>query len=208
MIYDSFRKQVTIFGGSYYSTRYSETWDFSDTTWTKRSPANQPSGRNRPSIAYDPKRRVTVLFGGSVPGDSTFYNDTWEFDGNDWIRKSPYTPPSPRNGATMVYDQNRGKMVLFGGYRWEGRMVFFDETWEYDGAQWIEVFPLSKPAARETAAMGYDSARGKVVLFGGAPSRRHRVQRYLGMEWNKSEPNSDRLGTSSAVGARNGLRSG
>jgi hypothetical protein len=167
-VYDVARKVTVAIGGSFgFHTRFPETWEYDDTTWARKFPAQFPSGRDRPAVAYDPARRVSVVFGGSSPADDLFYNDTWEYDGINWIQKFPLNPPSPRNGATMAYDTRRGKMVLFGGYRWEGRYVFFDETWEYDGAQWKQLFPANRPAARETAAMVYDIGRGKVTLFGG-----------------------------------------
>jgi hypothetical protein len=169
-VYDTDRDVIVAIGGSDLSTSFAETWEYDGDNWAKRSLTQSPSGRNRPSIAYDPQRHVTVLFGGSTPGDSVFYNETWEYDGNNWAKRTPLTPPSPRNGAAMAYDPIRGVMLLFGGYRYQGNMVFFDETWEYNGAQWIQRFPSSRPDPRETAGMAYDSSRGVMVLFGGGRS--------------------------------------
>lgn len=168
-VYDSDRGVMVAIGGSRgFNTRFTETWEFDGTTWQQKFPPQSPPGRDRPAIAYDPIRHVTVLFGGSSPSDDTFYNDTWEYDGVNWIRKSPLNPPSPRNGSTMSYDKDRGSMVMFGGYRIQnGSMTFFDETWEYDGAQWSQRFPLNHPSTRETAGMIYDIGRGRTVLFGG-----------------------------------------
>lgn len=166
-VYDTARNVILATGGSYGSTRFDQTWEFNGTAWTQQFPVQSPGGRDRPAIAYDPIRRVTVLFGGSSPRDDTFYNETWEYDGRTWVRRFPLNPPSPRNGARMAYDPIRGKMLMFGGYRWEGRMVFFDETWEYDGARWSQRLPANHPDARETAGLAYDSSRGVMVLFGG-----------------------------------------
>jgi pimeloyl-ACP methyl ester carboxylesterase len=166
-IYDSGRNVIVATGGSYGNMRFAETWEYDGTTWTRKFPAQSPVGRDRPAIAYDPIRRVTVLFGGSTPGDGTFYNDTWEYDGNTWVQRFPLNPPSPRNGAKMAYDPIRGRMLLFGGYRFQGQMIFFDETWEYDGAQWVQRFPVNRPEPRETVGLAYDTSRGVMVLFGG-----------------------------------------
>jgi hypothetical protein len=42
------------------------------------------------------------------------------------------------------------------------------ETWSWDGSAWTR--QLDMPAARVDAAMAYDSARGRMVLFGGYQS--------------------------------------
>lgn len=166
-VYDSYRRVIVAIGGSQGSTEYAETWEYSGNTWTNKLTAHFPGARNRPAIAYDPDRRVSILFGGSTPGDTRFFNDTWEYDGIDWKQKQLQNPPSPRNGATMVYDPVRRKMLLFGGYRYQNGFVFFNETWEYDGIQWSQLSPANRPAERETAAMVYDSHRNRVILFGG-----------------------------------------
>jgi hypothetical protein len=42
------------------------------------------------------------------------------------------------------------------------------DTWEWDGATWIEVPTAVAPPGRRSAAMAYDAGRGAVVLLGGA----------------------------------------
>ena len=49
------------------------------------------------------------------------------------------------------------------------------ETWTFDGARWTQ-YKVSGPPARTVAAMAYDSARQRVVLFGG--NTRHGVPPY------------------------------
>jgi hypothetical protein len=76
-------------------------------------------------------------------------------------------PPAPRNGAAIAYDPFRKRLVLFGGYCNGCSTRFLDSTWEYDGIQWTQRYPAHHPEARETARMVFDTARGKIVLFGG-----------------------------------------
>jgi hypothetical protein len=47
-----------------------------------------PSPRYLPAIAFDPVRRVLVLFGGGAVSGTTLYADTWEFDGSRWRKVS------------------------------------------------------------------------------------------------------------------------
>ena len=76
-------------------------------------------------MAYDSDRDVVVLFGGRDDG-STIFDDTWEWDGDTWVRV--FTDPSPprTSDATMAYDSSRGVMVLFGA-----GVGASNATWEY-----------------------------------------------------------------------------
>ena len=41
-------------------------------------------------------------------------SDTWQWDGNRWTQRQDFGPKE-RLGAVMVFDENRERMVLFGG---------------------------------------------------------------------------------------------
>lgn len=112
------------------------------------------------TMAYDSARGVVVLFGGFDGGRR---DDTWEWDGINWLKRSPVNHPSAREGQSMAYDSVRGVVVLFGGFN----AGYYSDTWEWDGTNWVERNPLDHPSPRLFHAMAYDSARGVVVLFGG-----------------------------------------
>jgi hypothetical protein len=42
-------------------------------------------------------------------------------------------------------------------------------TWEYDGNTWAQTKPATLPPKLGGAAMAYDVAMGKIVMFGGFP---------------------------------------
>src|SRR5262249_19706198 len=42
-----------------------------------------------------------------------------------------------------------------------------NETWEWDGSDWGKALPVKTPPVRQHAAMAYDVARGRTVLYGG-----------------------------------------
>jgi hypothetical protein len=84
-------------------------------------------------MAYDTEREVTVLFGGTA-GVSTFFDDTWEWDGTTWTQRFPANEPTKRHSHDMVYDSLRGVTILFGGYYYSSigpTEYYYGQTWEY-----------------------------------------------------------------------------
>ena len=68
---------------------------------------------------------------------------------------------SGRSGHGLAYDAVRQRVVLFGGRDQYGNPL--SETWEWDGANWVERVPEQLPAARMGHAMAYDAAEEKKV---------------------------------------------
>jgi hypothetical protein len=64
----------------------------------------------------------------------------------------------------MAFDVVRRRAVLFGG---NNGSTFLNDTWEYDGITWIQANPSVSPPNRFEHTMVFDSARSRVVLFGG-----------------------------------------
>lgn len=126
--------------------------------WTNITPPS-PSARLRLSLAFDPIRNRTLLFGGST--GSGHLDDTWEWDGTRW---HPFVLPGPsaRSQHAMVFDTTRNRVVLYGGYNETSSL---NDTWEWDGASW-ELRSTTGPA-RSGFGMAYDLARNRTVIFGG-----------------------------------------
>src|SRR5688572_27577217 len=61
--YDAHRARVVLFESGYATTNAS-TWEWHGDAWALRRPALSPTPRNGHTMAYDPVRRRTVLFGG------------------------------------------------------------------------------------------------------------------------------------------------
>ncbi|MEK6799869.1 MAG: kelch repeat-containing protein [Planctomycetota bacterium] len=171
MAYDSIRNRTVLFGGNDGPQNLADTWEWDGSGWTQRGTTG-PSPRSLGSMAYDSGRGVTVLFGGYT-GLPNVFGDTWEWDGNTWRSRqladpTGITAPTPRRGNAMAYDSARGATVLFGGSDIQGGVeTLRDDTWEWDGAMWNRRFPPTSPSARGGHAMAYDSARDRIVLFGG-----------------------------------------
>ncbi|MBL8913609.1 MAG: hypothetical protein JNM17_23110 [Archangium sp.] len=64
----------------------------------------------------------------------------------------------------LAFDVRRGRAVLFGGQTPSG---LEQDTWENDGSHWLAVATSTRPSARYAHCLAYDSARERVVLFGG-----------------------------------------
>ncbi|MBE0672355.1 MAG: hypothetical protein IH588_17405 [Anaerolineales bacterium] len=129
-----------------------------------------PPGRTSAALAYDTQRSVAVLFGGTSQWTQASgwnsINDTWEWDGNDWIEAHPEHSPASRYAAVAAFDEKRGVTVLFGGTSQDGR--YYADTWEWDGVDWQDVSPRQSPSARQAPVMYYDPIQETVILYGGS----------------------------------------
>src|SRR5262249_28777267 len=123
-----------------------------------------PPARFGAAVAYDPIRRVLVVFGGQPAPGTPDIADTWEWDGRVWTALAPRNAPGPRTGARMVFDPHRHRLLLFGG---RGSGVFQNDTWEWDGTNWDELDTALAPPPRADAALAYDPLHDQIVLFGG-----------------------------------------
>jgi hypothetical protein len=79
--------------------------------------------------------------------------------------------PSPRLAPRMAFVEESGAGILFGGRGLTdpatGLEHATDETWAWNRNHWVQLFPETTPPARSVHAMVYDSARKRIVMFGG-----------------------------------------
>jgi hypothetical protein len=167
MAFDAARGTVVLFGGNRVlfgdgrgDTFLADTWLLTGSTWRPVAGAG-PEPRAESAAAYDPHRGRLVLFGGyrRTAERRERLGDTWEWDGQRW-EKVASSGPSPRNGAVMMYDEVRRRIVLFGG---SGGAA---DTWEWDGRSWEERPSGSVPGRYNAAAAWVASARYG-LRFGG-----------------------------------------
>jgi hypothetical protein len=140
MVYDARRDRVVVFGGGGAGgpgappPALADTWEYDGATW-RRVDAPGPAARVSPGAAFDSKRGLMILFGGSGP--SGFLGDTWSFDGSVW-KKIADSGPEARAMGYMAYDKRRDRIVLFGGRKgWPDGDL--NDTWEWDGSSWTRV---------------------------------------------------------------------
>ena len=135
-----------------------------DMSW-RRFAGYSPSPRERAAIAYDPLRRVSVVFGGETTAIGSELADTWEWNGLGWTETTPQASPPARAGAAITYDPDRRRVVLFGGESFAFGQL--GDTWEYDGTTWTRKRTPIGPSPRNQPHMVWDPDHHRVVLFGG-----------------------------------------
>ncbi|WP_171056385.1 cadherin-like beta sandwich domain-containing protein [Paenibacillus sinopodophylli] len=112
--------------------------------------------------------------GDTTPTDSTYEPETPQapvdkLQDYSWEKVISNIMPSARMGAAMAFDEKNGKVVMFGG---KGISNLLKDNFLWDGVEkkWQKLADSSVPgglAARRGAAITYDPALEKVVMFGG-----------------------------------------
>jgi len=153
-------------------------------TWTNRTPSTLPMHWPLPGqggqLAYDGARGAVVLFGDprDRPAREVGTLREWNSSLQQWTDLTPAPlpvvwPPS-RSGHAMAWDSRRRRLVVFGGYADEQPRALND-LWAFDDATgtWENMTPTplppAWPSARLLHALAYDSARDRLILFGGFP---------------------------------------
>ena len=173
LAYDSRRQRTVLFGGEIAGTKnqpealLSDTWIWDGVQWTQEQDSG-PSERSFYGMAYDSGRDRIVLFGGLEwsTTDYVLLSDTWEYDAVKWTRVADIGP-SPRHAVNLCFTGNA--TLLFGGgvETLNGITAIYKDTWQWDGKHWTQRQDMG-PAARYCAGGAGDTARSRLVLFGGA----------------------------------------
>lgn len=167
LAFDPYRGQVILFGGEGPGgVDLGDTWSYDGTRWTRLAPASSPSPRWGSGIAFDSVLGRVVLFGGRSNGQRLA--DTWTWDGTNWAQVPTTSAPFARFWTSMAFDPEIGRVVLFGGDHIEPYGLGpTNDTWEFDGFNWIQDWTAAVPMARAGMAMAQD-ANGRVAMFGGS----------------------------------------
>ncbi|MCU0655077.1 MAG: hypothetical protein MUF64_07260, partial [Polyangiaceae bacterium] len=199
LVYDEARNRTVLFGG-YGSgdTILNDTWEWDGARWSKRSPAHAPSPRNGFGMAYDVKRKVTVLFGGSLPKDESrpkddnpMSDETWLWDGNDWTLASPAVHPPPSKLLGMAYDRQRHVTVMSTGFYLDSNNVEQVQqlAWEWDGATW-KSHTIPSGLKKQQGAAAWDPKRNAVMFDGGDDTQKlsNSTLWWDGQSWSSGTP--------------------
>jgi hypothetical protein len=178
--------QAVLFGGwsSSAVAYFGDTWTWHAGCWTPNPVSRSPSPRQSMAMAYDPVRKVVVAFGGRTnPGMAVFSSETWLWDGKAWTRAA-IRPALSFSWA--AFDENLQRVLLYG----EGPDGV-GQTWMWNGAQWNAVEGPS-PSDRSGAAMAFDPASQRVLLFGGLDDQAMKLINetwaWNGSTWSKLAP--------------------
>lgn len=170
---DPVRNVVWLYGGHTEEGFTFDLWRYQYGQWQLIEVENAPTACSHPAGSFDTDRNRLVI----LCEDSS----TFEFDGETWKKFDTLTTkPGARRWSSMVYDPTLRKTVLFGGYI---DVIYFKETWTWDGTTWTRVAKDASPSARSQMAMFYDPTVKKTLLFGGIgrKSSEDRIVRYNDM---------------------------
>ncbi len=180
--YDRNRDRLVLFGGLTANGPSGETWEWDGQYWTQLSETG-PQARILHAMAFDSSKNVVTLYGGQLQqGDpaqeASYLNDTWEWDGQDWIQQENTGPN--RCGHAMAYDDHRQRLVLFGGN--DALNQGYGDTWEWDGTTWKQRADFGPPPC---AGASLVFTGGECVLFGGTGSAGLQKQTWVwdGTHW-------------------------
>lgn len=165
LVWDAASSQLVFFGGLNGTFgALNATWVLTPflVGWAPIPSGPAPSPRWSSAVAYDPALGGIVLFGGV--GDRGQLNaDTWLFRGDRWTLLEPALSPPARSGASLVWQTDEDRLVLFGGNGSAGPM---GDTWAFSGTTWYPLHPPTSPPPRADASASTD-LEGDLVLFGG-----------------------------------------
>jgi hypothetical protein len=115
----------------------------------------------------DQSRRRFYIFGFAG------FSEAWavELDGVPrWVHIPAVGPlPPVRNGATIIHDPARDRVVLYGGFPGWGQPAF-DDVWTSpmaDTLHWTRLTTLTPPRRRHDHVAIYDQIGDRMVVFGG-----------------------------------------
>jgi hypothetical protein len=144
-VFDPARKELVVFGGNTSASGATFTpqgdvhlLHVADGSWEKLSLAGTPpKARLFHASTIDPASGTVYVYGG---GDANafqgpFFGDLWALDrtAGTWSELSPKTAggPAARIHSTLVFDGERGRLLLFGGHD-DGDVGNDNGTWAFD----------------------------------------------------------------------------
>lgn len=142
--------------------------------WTLDHPSSSPSPRYGAAMAYDPHRRLVVLFGG-IDASGTFLGDTWTFDGVTWTQRTPPSSPPARSSGRMAWSPANDAVLLCGGASTKSGL---SDAWLWNGSSWSTT---SGSPACGTISLG-DSLEGQHVV---GYDDIHRTWGWDGSRWSQ-----------------------
>lgn len=147
-----------------------ETWEWQSATgeWTRPSVIGpfQTSGQG---MAFDPATGTTIMYGGLDRGSRTQRLFRWTPATATWVLSTP-AGPAARAATCFFRDPLLGGFVTYGGGsidNSENPIPLYEDVWRYNGTAWSQVMATSSPGIRAGAAMAYDQAHARHVMFGG-----------------------------------------
>jgi hypothetical protein len=173
MVFDAARGVTVMFGGHRDISppaQFGDTWVWNGSAWSEYFGITGPAARSSVNMVWDSRRQRVVLRGGrAVYGGGGSYNDTWEWNGQQWTDMQATRILG--NNPAMAFDTLRGRAIAFGG---NPNGTPSDQTWSYFGTS----APVASIAAYGTGCAGPAGVPSLSVL-GGVPRLGTSIQLHL-----------------------------
>ena len=157
-------------------------------TWTRvaTAPGPHPTDRWLFGASYDAAHDRILMHGGGLGSTAPCANDTWVLDHASGLEQAPVwrqvslrgAAPPPRGGFDQIFDAAHRRLIVFAGH--DCVFPHFDDTWvlAFDddmltSGRWSRLSPDSSagiPRERDLYAAAYDTASGRMFVFGGRAS--------------------------------------
>jgi hypothetical protein len=196
-IFDPVRNRVVLFGGaSGAGDPLNDVWQLSlagSPEWTLITPGGAPPhARFGHAALYDAPHDRMVVFNGAYPvgGSVVGIRDAWtlSLDAPTWAPLAATGSAHPGGlGGSAVFDAQRGRALLFGG--WTGNVTsVYNDVWSVslDAApQWSQAWVTHAP--RATGRLWHsgvrDPVRNRMIVFGGLSNWLGEPTPYLQDTW-------------------------
>jgi hypothetical protein len=183
MVYDAARGESILFSGLDPSENpVNETWSWNGEEWKLLS-EDGPESRGHFGFVYDPNHDQILLYGGYA---STVTDEFWVWKENAW-QQINFPGPGSLSHFGMAYDTDLNALYIFGGATSSSTFSSLtNKTWVLTGGRWRKLNSDDSPSKRGSPAMGYDSVRKRVVLYGGFEASRNKLDdtwEWDGRQW-------------------------
>lgn len=114
MTFDRNLERILLFGGGG-GPLLRDTWSWDGVQWVQLQAAHSPSPRQNAGLVYHDEIGASILFGGvGIEGTGTIgrLNDTWMFNGGDWLSVGTAVAPPGGDSRTLCYSAGRAAAVL------------------------------------------------------------------------------------------------
>ncbi len=171
-VYDRTRREALFFGGQAPApSARLDVWDGG--AWTSLGAVRTTPAPPRywHAATYDSRRSVVVVFGGTPESGAS--DELWELDTHtwQWANRTPTPRPpswaSARLLSSLEYLPSRDVSLLLGGQLSAGGLADGLSEWRSDAGTFTFVTPAPRPLPSRNGALAYDSARDRVLLYGG-----------------------------------------
>ncbi|HEV2317754.1 MAG TPA: kelch repeat-containing protein [Thermoplasmata archaeon] len=150
---------------------FNDTWSYHAGIWTNITRSVTPPSVTDAALAYDNATGAVLLYGGNAASGCPTPGALWGYINGTWsnFSGSQGSPPPGTVAGSMVYYPGFSGELFFGGAG-GAACASSNATYRWAGGVWINETPVltTAPTPRYEAAIAYDPAECRVVLFGGS----------------------------------------